>query len=89
MSFLNWEEPLNVWKREIISVGLSCCLIFSCLSIYHILPFLPFISDQAVPGFSGGGRPSRRGKDGDGRNSVVCLDGQAATKADVERQVTA
>lgn len=87
MSFLNWEELLNVGRREIISVGLSCFLIFSYLSIY--LPRLPFISDQAVPGFSGGGRPSRRGKDGDGRNSVVCLDGQAATKADVERQVTA
>lgn len=51
-------------------------------------PLLPFISDQTVPGFSGGGRPSRRGEDGDGRNPVVCLDRQAATKADVERQVT-
>lgn len=51
-------------------------------------PPLSFISDQALPGFGGGGRPSGRGEDGDGGDTAVRLDRQAATKADMERQVT-
>lgn len=45
-------------------------------------------SDYALPGYSGGGGPSRGGKEGDGRNPAVCLDRQTAAEADMERQVT-
>lgn len=90
VSFLNWEEPLSVWRREIVSDGVSMPFNMSLFTYVSITVFLffPFISDQALPGFSGGGRPSGRGADGDGRDPVVCPDRQAATKADVERQVT-
>lgn len=47
-----------------------------------------FFSDYALPGYSGGGGPSRGGKEGDGRNPAVCLDRQTAAEADMERQVT-
>lgn len=96
--FLNWEEPLNVWRRGNVSGGLWD-LVFRYLQYpfkmryffsnsFQKCPPLLFVSDQALPGFSGGGRPSRRGEDGDGRDPAVRLDGQAATKADMERQVT-
>lgn len=47
-----------------------------------------FYPDYAFPGCSGGGRPSRRRKEGDGRDPAVCFDRQTPAKTDMERQVT-
>lgn len=44
--------------------------------------------DYALPGYSGGGGPSRGGTQGDGRNPAVCPDRQTPAKTDMERQVT-
>lgn len=82
-----------MWFNTVFSYVPIYC---KCLDLLQIFlqqkfakpPPLPFISDQALPGFGGGGRPRRRGEDGDGRDTAVRLDRQAATKADMERQVT-
>lgn len=82
-----------MWFNTVFSYVPIYC---KCLDLLEIFlqqkfakpPPLPFISDQALPGFGGGGRPSRRGEDGDGRDTAVRFDRQAATKADMERQVT-
>jgi len=62
--------------------------VFLVILVIKLLIFLLLFSDNALPGYSGGGRPSRGGKERDGRNPPVCFDRQTPAKTDMERQVT-